>query len=269
MQQEFLVILDETACQNTPNTSRVLYESGTKNTIAKIPNRIKINMIGYQSINCPSYVEATKKSNAYTFLMSLCKFRILNSENKACSELIIKAINHPNLLEENIKKEISKDLSSEYELINKINDKLYDDNSKEKSLESIRRICNKEDLNNKAKIERRKRININNNLENPKIKELTRKEKRINIVLDNARIHTAKMIQKAAEILNINLIFLRPYCPDLNPIEDVWRVIKKTIYKSTYNSTKELINLFEKKFYEIIGSKSFYENWLEQNGINF
>ena len=56
---------------------------------------------------------------------------------------------------------------------------------------------------------------------------------------------------------------------DLSPIEDVWRVIKKTIYKSTYNSTKELINLFEKKFYEIIGSKSFYENWLEQNGINF
>ncbi|WP_081738356.1 hypothetical protein [Methanobrevibacter oralis] len=30
------------------------------------------------------------------------------------------------------------------------------------------------------------------------------------------------MIQKAAEILNINLIYLRPYCPDLNPIEDVW-----------------------------------------------
>ena len=51
LQHEFLVILDETACQNTPNTSRVLYESGTKNTIAKIPHRIKINMIGYQSIN--------------------------------------------------------------------------------------------------------------------------------------------------------------------------------------------------------------------------
>ena len=77
------------------------------------------------------------------------------------------------------------------------------------------------------------------------------------------------MIQKAAEILNINPIFLRPYCPDLNPIEYVWRVIKKTIYKTTYNSTKELINLFEEKFYEIIESKSFYENWLELNGINF
>ena len=62
---------------------------------------------------------------------------------------------------------------------------------------------------------------------------------------------------------------LRPYCPDLNPIEDVWRVIKKTIYKTTYNSAKELINLFKEKFYEIIEPKSFYENWLELNGINF
>ena len=226
-------------------------------------------MIGYQSINCKSYVEATKKSNAYTFLISLCKFRILNLENETCRKLIYKAINHSNLTEEHIKKEISKNLSSEYELINKINNKLYDDNSKEKSLESIRRICNKEDPNNKAKIERRKRININKNLENPQIKELTSKEKRINIVLDNARIHTAKMVQKAAEILNINLIFLRPYCPDLNPIEDVWRVIKKTTYKTYYNTEKELINLFKNKFYEIIDTKTFYENWLEQNGINF
>lgn len=264
-----MVILDETACQNTPNTSRVLYESGNKNVIAKIPDRIKINMIGFQSINCKSYVEATKKSNAFTFLISLCNFRILNSEDAECCKLINEAINNPNLSEENIKKEISKNLSSEYELINKINDKLYDENSKEKSINSIRRICNKEDPNNKAKIEARKRININKNLENPKIKELTSKEKRINIVLDNAKIHTAKMIEKAAEILNINLIFLRPYCPDLSPIEDVWRVIKKTTYKTTYNSSNELIELFKNRYYEIIESKSFYENWLNLNGINF
>ncbi|WP_407422129.1 transposase [Methanobrevibacter sp.] len=34
--------------------------------------------------------------------------------------------------------------------------------------------------------------------------------------------------------MNINLIFLQPYCPDLNPIEDVWRKIKSKIYKSLY-----------------------------------
>ena len=78
-----------------------------------------------------------------------------------------------------------------------------------------------------------------------------------------------KMVLKAAEILNINLIFLSPYSPDLNPIEDVWRVIKKTIYKTLYNSKKELIKLFKDEFYEIIDSKSFYENWLDQFSINF
>ncbi|MCQ2970113.1 MAG: transposase [archaeon] len=89
------------------------------------------------------------------------------------------------------------------------------------------------------------------------------------MVLGNTMIHTAKMVQKAAEILNINLIFLRQYCPDLNPIGDIWRAIKKITYKTNYNSTKNLINLFKDKFYEIIGLKSFYENWLEQNVINF
>jgi transposase len=37
------------------------------------------------------------------------------------------------------------------------------------------------------------------------------------------RVHKTKLIEKIAEILNINLIFLPPYSPDLNPIEDIWR----------------------------------------------
>ena len=77
------------------------------------------------------------------------------------------------------------------------------------------------------------------------------------------------MVQKAAKILNINLIFLRPHSPDLNPIEDVWRIIKKTIHKTSYETEDELIELFMNKFYEIIGLESFHENWLELNGINF
>ena len=77
------------------------------------------------------------------------------------------------------------------------------------------------------------------------------------------------MVLKAAERLNINLIFLSPYSPDLSPIEDIWRVIKKIIYKTFYKSVKELIKLFKDIYYEIIDSKTFYENWLNQFGINF
>ena len=77
------------------------------------------------------------------------------------------------------------------------------------------------------------------------------------------------MVLKAAERLNINLIFLSPYSPDLSPIEDIWRVTKKIIYKTFYKSVKELIKLFKDIYYEIIDSKTFYENWLNQFGINF
>ena len=72
--------------------------------MTKIPDRIKINMIGFQSINCKSYVEPTEKSNAYTFLISLCKFRILNMENSLGQKLLINAINNPNLLEKKYQK---------------------------------------------------------------------------------------------------------------------------------------------------------------------
>ena len=60
-------------------------------------------MIGFQAVNCNSYVEETKKSNAYNFLISLCNFRILNMENKEASKLLKDAINHSNLTNNHIK----------------------------------------------------------------------------------------------------------------------------------------------------------------------
>ena len=46
-------------------------------------------------------------------------------------------------------------------------------------------------------------------------------------ILGNTKIHHAKIIEEVCDILNIKLIFLEPYCPDLNPIEDVWRTINE------------------------------------------
>ena len=45
------------------------------------------------------------------------------------------------------------------------------------------------------------------------------------------------------DILSINLVFLPPYCPFLNPIEDVWKDIKREIYISDYETLDELIEL--------------------------
>ena len=94
---EKTAILDETKSQNVPNTSRVLYEPGTKNIITKPPVKFGINVIGFQGINCKSYMEENTKNNAYTFLKTLCNFRSLNTDNNKVKQQIKDAISNPNL----------------------------------------------------------------------------------------------------------------------------------------------------------------------------
>lgn len=86
------------------------------------------------------------------------------------------------------------------DLINKINNELYKNNSQQKSIEKIQKICRKEDNNNQRKIWNEKRLRLLNNLLNLKITEITSNEKKINIMLDNARIHHAKIVSKACNI---------------------------------------------------------------------
>lgn len=91
-----------------------------------------------------------------------------------------------------------------------------------------------------------------------------KEERKLNLIIDNARIHTAKIVEEICDILSINLVFLPPYCPFLSPIEDVWKDIKKVIYNSDFDSLNELIDLFEINFYEKVDSTSYYENWVNK-----
>ena len=62
--------------------------------------------------------------------------------------------------------------------------------------------------------------------------ELLRQIKRrcrkpVTVVLDNASYHRAKVVRQCAESLDIELLFLPPYSPNLNLIERVWKLVKK------------------------------------------
>ena len=65
-------------------------------------------------------------------------------------------------------------------------------------------------------------------------------------------------------MLNINLVFLPPYCLFLNPIENVWKAVKREIYNSYYTNFDELIEVFEEAFMGRVYSRTYYENWLEK-----
>ncbi|MDE5977433.1 MAG: IS630 family transposase, partial [Turicibacter sp.] len=75
---------------------------------------------------------------------------------------------------------------------------------------------------------------------------------KIVIILDNARIHHAKLIQPFLEEhkSRLKLVFLPPYIPELNLIEGLWKWLKKSVihnvfYKSVTEIKKAVQGFFE------------------------
>jgi len=62
-------------------------------------------------------------------------------------------------------------------------------------------------------------------------------EKPIYIILDNARYQRCKAVFEAAQRLNIELVFLPAYSPNLNLIERVWKLVKSRVLNSAYYET--------------------------------
>jgi transposase len=58
----------------------------------------------------------------------------------------------------------------------------------------------------------------------------------VTLVLDNARYQRAKLAQTLAGQLNIELLFLPSYSPNLNLIERLWKFVKKQCLYSKYYS---------------------------------
>ena len=56
----------------------------------------------------------------------------------------------------------------------------------------------------------------------------------VTLVLDNARYQKCKIVWAVAKILNIELLYIPAYSPNLNLIERLWKFVKKTCLYSKY-----------------------------------
>jgi transposase len=59
----------------------------------------------------------------------------------------------------------------------------------------------------------------------------------ITVVLDNARYQRCKRVLEYAQQINIELLFLPTYSPNLNLIERLWKFVKKESLYSRYYET--------------------------------
>jgi transposase len=55
------------------------------------------------------------------------------------------------------------------------------------------------------------------------------------VIMDNVSFHKALEIRKLIEAAGYTLVFLAPYSPDLNPIENFWAWLKQKIRETSQN----------------------------------
>jgi len=71
----------------------------------------------------------------------------------------------------------------------------------------------------------------------------------ITLILDNARYQKCNLVWQAADFLDIELLYLPSYSPNLNLIERLWKFVKKQCLYSTYY---ENFDLFKKAISECL-----------------
>ncbi|MBT0160894.1 IS630 family transposase [Candidatus Bathyarchaeota archaeon A05DMB-2] len=84
------------------------------------------------------------------------------------------------------------------------------------------------------------------------------------LLLDNLTSHRAQATRQRAQELGITLVYLPPYSPDLNPIEQLWRCLKREISTAFFWCREEFLALIEKSYKQLSSRISFAKGWIEK-----
>ena len=87
-------------------------------------------------------------------------------------------------------------------------------------------------------------------------------ERRTTVILDNFASHRSLAVRNNAEELNVRLVFLSPYSPDLNPIEFLWKSIKRVVSRTFIVSEWHLKTVIESAFLGILSINSYAAGWI-------
>ena len=224
--------------------------------------------MGFQAINGTSLIKFIDNSRIVPMVQFMADIRILNMDNKNLIMDIQHAVYNENLNIKSIVKSIKKDKIDRNDFETKIKNRFSTKNLTEDQLiHAIQLDINKINIGSDD-IKQKTEQQILDNLQKSSLEEQLAKEKQIIIILDNYRTHKSKIFQEACKILNIKIIFLPPYSPHLNPIEQIWKSIKRVV-SITYIKNKEYLKeIFEKEFYIQVIKETFYKKWVDEYIIN-
>ena len=85
------------------------------------------------------------------------------------------------------------------------------------------------------------------------IRETYPVQQKIHIILDGAGYHRSALVKDWAYVMNIDLHYLPPYSPNLNPIERLWKVMNEEVRNNRYfASAKQFREEIRRFFSEIL-----------------
>jgi transposase len=71
------------------------------------------------------------------------------------------------------------------------------------------------------------------------------------VLLDNCQIHKMEEIEEAIEARGARVIFISPYWPDMNPIENCWSKVKAILRSLKPRTIEEIMNALVEAFSSI------------------
>ncbi|MBD1567800.1 transposase, partial [Vibrio sp. S12_S33] len=63
--------------------------------------------------------------------------------------------------------------------------------------------------------------------------------------------HQSRLVKNAVKVLNIELNYLPPYSPNLNPIERLWKVMNEHVLNNIYFPSKQAFTSAIKEFFDV------------------
>jgi transposase len=271
LDNSLICFLDQTACQNISNSPTVLCETSEKCVIVQNPDKFSVTGVGIQGINCNSFISFPRNSRVKEMIKFFIESRSINSENVINIEQLKSILKYDNLTINQILDCIENN-EVDNELFSFINDDYYSKKSKEQIIKILTPFKEKDKMTKKEIKKTDKKIEeILRKMYIYLLKPLSlqmKLEKQLVVILDNYSVHHAKLVIKSCNFLNIKLIHLPAYSPKLNPIEQVWRTVKKELSNEFIESEKFLIDNFNRIYYENVDKKSFTEKWFNKFILN-
>jgi transposase len=84
------------------------------------------------------------------------------------------------------------------------------------------------------------------------------------VVLDNFSSHKTELCKKVARDNGIYLVFIPPYSPDLNPIEFIWKSVRRSVSKFFIKSENYLRDIIVSAFSLCSQTISFADSWIKK-----